>query len=313
MLTRIFRITCALLITLILAGCTGQLEAEIRDQRATEPESMSQAKNDNIQQEVSYVTDAPVYHTVEQLAGDSHLIFRGKLIRTETVDLAEWFWEIYEVTEWYKGAEQKEVRLVSQPNEVAKKSLGQEYLIFAEEYESPIFPYPIVNPIYNQAIFPIGPDGTVQVPDTVDKSMLPLVTTDQFAEQLLSKLTNVPAESPEVYRVADNLPDTKAMIEASDLVMKVTFDQVEQFHQYLWKGNISQSTALYRSAADVELPSVVDSGFEIKAGVEYLVFLRYDSLRDGLILAARQGAIVPVSEQNIVNEVEAVIKSLPAK
>lgn len=277
----IFLLSIATAIT--LASCS------LQDAAATK--SKSEIKVDQ-----SYSDKATVYQTVKQLADDSDYIFQGVLSRTEPVEGAAWEWHVFQVSHLYKGyAKEKEIRMVGRTDaDALTLTTGSDYLVFATAYELPVYPWPLINPVYNQAIFEVKPDGGIQIADTVDKTMIPAVFAGEFSKNYQQMITDsvVSVIQPPMYSVATSYQDKADMLAHADLVAKVTFSEVEYINEFVSIGKVDQIQSEYMSEANVIMPATIAFSEELKAGEEYLIFLRYDSEHDGLVLAARHGAIV---------------------
>ena len=82
-----------LLILLFASSCVPQ-KSIVEESQSKEFVEESQTKEkENIALDVSYMEDAQVYLTVEELVRDSDIIFEGKLTAIEKVKGATWYWE----------------------------------------------------------------------------------------------------------------------------------------------------------------------------------------------------------------------------
>ncbi|HZJ91033.1 MAG TPA: hypothetical protein VFC89_05160, partial [Oscillospiraceae bacterium] len=218
------------------------------------------------------------------------------------------YWEVYTITDLYKGIEaQDRIRLVGSPEDegAAARNVGSEYLVFATVYELPVYPYPLINPIYNQAIFEVGGDGKLTFANNVEQQMLPAVFDEQFAadyRQIVTSSAGLTKKNPLV-RVVNEYWDMSDLLTHSDLVVRVTFSEVEFINQYVSIGKVDKIIAEYGSVPTAKLPKTIGVNEDVKVGEEYLIFLQFDSQQDSLLLAARHGAIVDSSDGMRWNEV----------
>lgn len=270
-------------VAIILASC-GPQEAD-----ATKAKS-------EIMVDISYNEETTVYKTVKQLVDDSDYIFQGAFSRTEQVDGADWEWQVFKVDHLYKGySEETEIRLVGRTDaDALTLTVGSEYLVFATAYELPVYPWPLINPVYNQAVFEVEPSGGLHLEDTVDKTMIPAVFEDEFIRDYQQMITDsvVSVIQQPAYSVAQSYQNKDDMLKHSDLVAKVTFSEIEYINEYVSIGKVDQIQSEFKSDSNITMPTRIAVNEDLKAGDEYLIFLRYDSEHDGLVLAARSGAIV---------------------
>jgi hypothetical protein len=257
----------------------------------------AQAPN-NLNVEKSYGQNAPVYNTLAQLVTDADYVFRGILASVEPVQGASWQWEIYEVRTLYKGIDTaKKIRIIAESSanmNAAKHEIGAEYYVFATAYELPVYPYPIINPVYGQTIFKVMEDGQLSVSEITDKEMLPAVFDEYF--------THIPEEailkSPESLQsralplVVDRYMSVTEMIDNSDLVVRVVFSDAEKVNQYVTMGKVKDISAEYEVDRKIPLPISIAVNEDIRLGEEYIIFMKSDSLGESYILSSREGAII---------------------
>ncbi len=299
MLRRIgcFLVSCA--ISLALISCGTQLAS-----RESDAASLNAEK--------SYTLDAPVYESINQLAADADYIFQGVLTALEKVEGASWYWELYTIKDLYKGdSAQEQIRLVSSPEgSLPVHKVGTEYLVFATAYELPVYPYPLINPIYNQAIFEVGADGKLSIGGNVEEQMLPAVFDEQFAVEYRQILLNSAALAkinPRV-PVVNEYTNAAEMLANSDVVVSVTFTEVEFINEYVSIGKVGKVTVEHGAAPAAGLPKSIALNEDVQAGEEYLIFLRYDAEEESLLLAARCGAIVRSSDMVLWNDTIQLLK-----
>ena len=123
-------------ILIFLAGCSGSLNNG-ENREAVNPDS-------GISLNASYREDATVYKTIDQITADADYIFKGIISRTETFEDPSCWYEIYNVTEVYKGEfNDREIRLLSS----TPHQIGDEYYVFATVEEMAVYPYPSISTI----------------------------------------------------------------------------------------------------------------------------------------------------------------------
>ncbi|MDD2426736.1 MAG: hypothetical protein PHR78_00100 [Eubacteriales bacterium] len=277
----------------------------------TKGESTPFQEGEAINGDQSYIKNAPVFHTVKQLSDASDYIFRGVFSGIEKVDGATtWQLQMFRVNHLYKGlSEEKEIRMVGRTDADAHTlKTGSEYLVFATAYELPVYPWPLINPIYNQTVFEVKADGGIQLTNKVDKKMIPVVHSEDFLHNYDREITDsvVSVLHQPAYSVPTSYSDAAEMLANSDLAARVTFSEIEYINEYVSIGKVERIQAEYKSDPQVALPVTIAINEELKTGQEYLVFLRYDSERDGLVLAARTGAIVSPTHSEKWDEVFAL-------
>lgn len=264
--------------------------------------------------EKSFNTDAPVYNTISQLIADADYIFNGILSKIEPIQGASWHWEIYTVKRLYKGADTpQEIRVISDSTSnsvAAKHKIGSEYFIFATVYELPVYPYPLINPIYNQTVFEVMNNGQLSLSEITDKSMIPAV----FDEQFFQNPEEAILESPELLKartvnhVVNQYQNLTEALTNSDLVVRVIFDDIEKVNQYVSICQVKEIKSEYEANQGITLPISIAVNEDIKVGEEYIIFLKYDALGESLILSSREGAIISHTDnENKWNEALAIL------
>ena len=192
----------------------------------------------------------------------------------------------------------------------AKYEIGSEYLVFATVYELPVYPYPLINPIYNQTVFEVMNNGQLSLSDISDKSMIPAV----FDEQFVQNPEDAILESPEllknraVNRVVNQYQNLTEALTNSDLVVRVIFDNIEKVNQYVSICQVKDIESEYEANQGISLPISIAVNEDIKIGEEYIIFLKYDALGESLVLSAREGAIISHTDnENKWNEALAIL------
>lgn len=245
----------------------------------------------------SFTEDAPIYNSLSKLVSDADYIFKGKLSMVEPVAGATWTWEIYDVDELYKGIDSpSQIRMVSgiADTGMAKHEVGSDYFVFATVYELPVYPYPLINPIYNQTIFKILDDGTLSLGGITDRSMLPAVYEEQFIQDPAKAISEFPAllKAQDWSRVADRYQSPAEALNNSDLVIHVVFDSISEINQYVSIAQVGEIRSSYKADPDNILPTSIAVSEDLEPGVEYIVFMQYDELGESLMLASRAGSII---------------------
>lgn len=266
--------------------------------------------SDPVQIERSFVESAPIYRTLTQLAADADYVFLGTLSSIEPVQGARWQWEIFEVKKLYKGIETaQEIRMIAETTpapETEKHEIGSEYYVFASAYELPVYPYPIINPIYGQTAFKVMGDGQLSLEGIVDKEMLPAVFDENFTkhpEEAISQLPGL-SQARSMAHVVDRYSSLTDMVTDSDLVVRVIFGEAEKINQYVTLGKIKETVADYKMDSDIPLPISIALNETVRPGEEYILFLKRDSLGESYQLASREGAIVnQANDENQWNDV----------
>lgn len=297
-----------LLILIFASSCVPQ-KSIVEESQSKEFIEESQAKEkENIGFDVSYMEDAQIYLTVEELVRDSDIIFEGKLNALEKVEGTTWFWELYTVQKWYKGFERPEIiRVVGQGTTVndEMREIGSSYLVFATVYENVIYPYPLVNPIHGQAVLELSGENQVSAASIQDKDMFPVVFESDFLDNLHSLNTTHPElfEAAPFRDVVSRYGSVREMFEYSDLVIRVSFDEIEEVNQYAKMGHFDAIELLHQSKApSYELlgESIVVNS-DIQVGREYIIFMKLWGT-DDLSLAAREGAIISENDAALWDE-----------
>ena len=297
-----------LLILLFASSCVPQ-KSLVEESQSKEFVEKSQAKEkENIGLDVSYMEDAQVYLTVEELVRDSDIIFEGKLTAIEKVKGATWHWELYTVQKWHKGFEKPEIiRVVGQDRMVddEMRESGSSYLVFATVYENVIYPYPLVNPIHGQAVLELSGDNQISAASIQDKDMFPVVFESDFLDSLQSLSTTRPElfdSTPFQNDVGSN-GSVREMFEHSDLVIRVTFDEIEEVNQYARMGHIDARKLLYQSKTSLNelLAESIVVNSEIQEGCEYIIFMKLWG-PDDLSLAATEGAVISENDAALWDE-----------
>lgn len=264
--------------------------------------------------EKSFNSDAPIYNTLSQLIEDADYIFNGTLSKIEPVQGASWHWEIFTVKRLYKGVDtSKEIRMISDSSsnlDSAKHEIGSEYLVFATVYELPVYPYPLINPIYNQTVFEVMNNGQLSLSDISDKSMIPAVFDEQFVQNPEEAIL----ESPELLKnravnhVVNQYQNLTEALTNSDFVVRVIFDNIEKVNQYVSICQVKEIKSEYEANQEIILPISIAVNEDIKVGEEYIIFLKYDALGESLILSSREGAIIShMDDENKWNEALAIL------
>ena len=295
-----------------IIGSENVSAAPIESEWKTIPEPERPTTNSFV--EKSFNTDAPVYSTISQLIEDADYIFNGTFSRIEPVQGASWHWEIYTVKRLYKGVDTpQEIRVISDSTsnlDSAKHEIGSEYFVFATAYELPVYPYPLINPIYNQTVFEVMNNGQLSLSEITDKSMIPAV----FDEQFVQNPEDAILESPEllknraVNRVVNQYQNLTEALTNSDLVVRVIFDNIEKVNQYVSICQVKEIKSEYEANQEIILPISIAVNEDIKVGEEYIIFLKYDALGESLILSSREGAIIShMDDENKWNEALAIL------
>lgn len=248
----------------------------------------------------SYKEDATVYKTIDQMTADADYIFKGTLSRTETFEDPHCWYEIYTVTEMYKGElNDREIRLTSS----TPHHIGDEHYVFATVEEMAVYPYPCITPIYNQAVFKVEDDGSISLEYIVDKQMFPAVYDDHFIKKPAQCIIKSPGilKTRQLPKVVDEYPDIRAMEADSDLIVKVVFKEIEKCNKYVWRCSVQEIEECYKHEQEVPLPKTIFVNRELVAGEEYIVFLK--KFYDGTEISAREGAIISRSDSAMWNEV----------
>jgi hypothetical protein len=252
----------------------------------------------NLTVEKSFGENAPVYSTLTQLVTDADYVFRGILSSVEPVQGASWQWEIYEVRTLYKGIDTaKYIRMIAEPSatlNAAKHEIGAEYYVFATVYELPVYPYPLINPIYGQTVFKVMGDGQLSLSGITDKEMMPAVFDEYFTKNPEEAILKSPGslQSRAMIHVVDRYMSLTEMLADSDLVVRVVFSDAEKVNQYVTIGKVKEISAEYEMDRKIPLPISIAVNEDIRPGEEYIIFLKCDSLGESFLLASREGAII---------------------
>lgn len=266
--------------------------------------------------EKSFKNDATVYNTIPQLIADADCIFNGTLSKVEPVQGASWQWEIYSLNKLYKGLEtQQEIRMIadiSSGSGSAKHEIGSEYLVFATVNELPVYPYPLINPIYNQTIFEVMSNGKISLSEISDKTMFPGVFDEEFIYHPEEVILESPVllENRSVYRVVNQYQNLTEALENSDMVVRVIFDDVIKVNPYVSMCQVKEIKAEYSANNGMTLPISIMVNEDINIGEEYIIFLKYDQLGESLILSSREGSILSQSKSDKTwNETLAILSA----
>lgn len=283
---------------IFLAGCSESLNNG-GNREAVNPDS-------GISLNASYREDATVYKTIDQITADADYIFKGIISRTETFEDPSCWYEIYNVTEVYKGEfNDREIRLLSS----TPHQIGDEYYVFATVEEMAVYPYPCISPIYTQTIFKVEDDGSISLEYVVDKQMFPAVYDDHFIKKPAQCIINSPGtlKTRQLPKIVDKYPDIRAMKADSDLIVEVVFKEIEKCNKYVWRCSVQGIEECYKHEQEVPLPKTIFVNRELVAEDEYIVFLK--KLYDGTEISAREGAIIARSESTKWNEAMDLLKA----
>ena len=253
---------------------------------------------DSLVVEKSFGENATVYSTLAQLVADADYVFRGILSSLEPVQGASWQWEIYEVRTLYKGIDTaKYIRIIAESSlaiNTAKHEIGSEYYVFATVYELPVYPYPLINPIYGQTVFQVMDNGQLSLSGITDKEMIPAVFDEYFTQNAEEAITKSPEllQARSMTHVVDRYSSLAEMLADSDLVVRVVFSEAEKVNQYVTIGQIKEIIADYKVDRRIPLPISIAVNEDIRPGDEYIIFMKCDSLGESFQLASREGAII---------------------
>lgn len=277
----------------------------------TAPERTSPPKT-RVEIKYFYHENSPVYQTVAQLVADSHYVFKGTLVEIDRVENASWFWEIYKVEDgdFYKGStEDGFIRMINDGDYRNKRHVGRKFLIFADKGELPVYPYPLINPIYSYTVFEIQWDGSLRIEKHIDESVLPVVFEERFATDYHQLIFEDPASfiQKPTDEVIDRFDSYEEMLQSSDLVLRVTFGELNIINEYVTMAFVKETQAEY-GIQSFDLSSIFVNE-DVLSGIEYFVFLRLSDEKDCYLLAARSGAIVSSEQTSEWEEVAALLQS----
>lgn len=288
--------------------------------------------------------DAPIYTSIEQLVADSDYVFKGTLDRFEeawgmaddTCDL--WHWAVFEVDQHYKRTDAPDViRMVASIHD-PKYQLGEQYYVFADVYDSPSYPYPLVTPIYNRAIFKIagknvlifdshsysvGEKDDTYVYDSSSsipvKDVMPAVYDEFFINNpektILSSSVGL-STVREIPFVQDRYNTLSDMLSASDCVVRVVFKETEKMNKYVTLGTVKDIESIYRADNKhngIPLPTTIFfnetlQSVTVRPGETYYIFFRADQEGASYRLAAKIGAIISSKDEALCEELDNLLR-----
>ncbi|HHW94092.1 MAG TPA: hypothetical protein GX734_06305 [Clostridiaceae bacterium] len=288
--------------------------------------------------------DAPIYTSIDQLVADSDYVFKGTLDRFEeawgraddTFDL--WHWAVFKVDRHYKRTDAPDViRMVARIHD-PKYQLGEQYYVFADVHDSNCYPYPLVTPFYNLAIFKVagnkvhifdshsyraGEKDDIYVYDSTSgisvQDVMPAVYDEFFRnnpEKAILSSTEGLSTVREIPFVQERYNSLSDMLSASDCVVRVVFKETEKMNKYVTLGSVKDIESIYRADnkyKGIPLPTTIFFNetvqlVTVRPGETYYIFLRADQEGASYRLAAKIGAIISSKDEDLCEELADLLR-----
>lgn len=247
--------------------------------------------------------DAPVYRSISDLVKDSDYVLRGQVTAIEEVTGEAWQWLVFKSDQVFKApADKVEFRVVwggniSMASEVTP-AVGEYYYLFAEAFENAFYPYRVLVPIYNQTLFPVGKSESLMIPAGVSEVLLPAVFAKEFTvdpeKAILADASALQAKA--IQSVAKSYEDVQEYADHADMVLKVSFSDVEKMTPYAWLNEVALVEILSSRKASAKAPTMLIVNEALKTNTEYIIFLRLDEDGENYSLLAREGSILLAAE-----------------